>query len=121
MCRQRCGVQSDELGKVLGLSGLKKKRLGGLLPLLEFITWSLLREDGMVSETKHIVHVYSRLSVGGKARISGSPRCHKKKKKTLFFFSVDDAKVLVIGKAKDLESRNSQIHSQLRCVFSVPQ
>ncbi|XP_040887361.1 nuclear factor 7, ovary [Toxotes jaculatrix] len=42
---ESCGVQSDELGKVLRLLGLKKKRLVNLLPLLEFITWSLLKED----------------------------------------------------------------------------
>ncbi|CAJ1086196.1 E3 ubiquitin-protein ligase TRIM39 isoform X2 [Xyrichtys novacula] len=42
---QICGVQSDELGKMLRLLGLKKKRLGNLLPLMEFITWSLLKED----------------------------------------------------------------------------
>ncbi|KAF3837063.1 hypothetical protein F7725_004527 [Dissostichus mawsoni] len=36
---------SEELGRVLSQLGLKKKRLGNLLPLLEFITWSLLRED----------------------------------------------------------------------------
>ncbi|XP_044040532.1 nuclear factor 7, brain isoform X3 [Siniperca chuatsi] len=40
-----CGVQSDELGKALRLLCLKKKRLVNLLPLLEFITWSLLKED----------------------------------------------------------------------------
>jgi len=45
---QSCGVQSDELGKVLRQLGLKKKRLVNLLPLLEFITWSLLKEDGTV-------------------------------------------------------------------------
>ncbi|KAF1380614.1 hypothetical protein PFLUV_G00165720 [Perca fluviatilis] len=44
---ESCGVQSDELGKVLRLLGLKKKRLVNLLPLLEFITWSLLKEDSM--------------------------------------------------------------------------
>lgn len=44
-------MQSDELGNALRLLGLKKKRLVGLLPLLEFITWSLLKENGMVSET----------------------------------------------------------------------
>lgn len=48
VCLQSCGVQSDELAKVLRLLGLKKKRLGNLLPLLEFITWSLLKEDSMV-------------------------------------------------------------------------
>ncbi|XP_039996362.1 butyrophilin subfamily 1 member A1 isoform X2 [Xiphias gladius] len=42
---ESCGVQRDELGKVLRLLGLKKKRLVNLLPLLEFITWSLLKED----------------------------------------------------------------------------
>ncbi|XP_029311223.1 zinc-binding protein A33 [Cottoperca gobio] len=42
---ENCGVQSDELGKVLRLLGLKKKRLVNLLPLLEFITWSLLKDD----------------------------------------------------------------------------
>lgn len=48
LCLQSCGVHSDELGKVLRLLGLKKKRLVNLLPLLEFITWSLLKEDSMV-------------------------------------------------------------------------
>ncbi|XP_020484791.2 butyrophilin subfamily 3 member A1 [Labrus bergylta] len=42
---ESCGVQSEELGKVLRLLGLKKKRLVNLLPLMEFITWSLLKED----------------------------------------------------------------------------
>ncbi|XP_059210382.1 zinc-binding protein A33 [Centropristis striata] len=45
MATENCGVQSEELGKVLRLLGLKKKRLVNLLPLLEFITWSLLKED----------------------------------------------------------------------------
>ncbi|MED6289964.1 hypothetical protein CHARACLAT_008249 [Characodon lateralis] len=49
---ESCGVQSEELGKVLRLLGIKKKRLYKLLPLLEFITWSLLKEDSttMVSQ-----------------------------------------------------------------------
>ncbi|KAM4536973.1 uncharacterized protein PAE49_021379 [Odontesthes bonariensis] len=42
---ESCGVPSDELGKVLRLLGLKKKRLVKMLPLLEFITWSLLKEE----------------------------------------------------------------------------
>ncbi|XP_037333581.2 E3 ubiquitin-protein ligase TRIM39 [Pungitius pungitius] len=42
---ESCGVESEELGKVLRQLGLKKKRLVKLLPLLEFITWSLLKED----------------------------------------------------------------------------
>ncbi|XP_077597794.1 uncharacterized protein LOC144213292 [Stigmatopora nigra] len=46
---ETCGVQSDELGKVLRLLGIKKKRLGILLPLLEFITWSLLKEDSVAT------------------------------------------------------------------------
>lgn len=44
---ESCGVPSDELGRVLRLIALKKKRLGNLLPLMEFITWSLLREDNV--------------------------------------------------------------------------
>ncbi|KAJ8008176.1 hypothetical protein DPEC_G00102050 [Dallia pectoralis] len=40
-----CGVQSDELAMVLRMLGLRKNRLVNLLPLLEFITWSLLKED----------------------------------------------------------------------------
>ncbi|XP_069374407.1 zinc-binding protein A33 isoform X4 [Paralichthys olivaceus] len=44
---ESCGVHSEDLGKVLRLLGLKKKRLVKLLPLLEFITWSLLKEDSM--------------------------------------------------------------------------
>ncbi|XP_022066404.2 E3 ubiquitin-protein ligase TRIM39 [Acanthochromis polyacanthus] len=49
---ESCGVQSEELGKVLRLLGIKKKRLGKLLPLMEFITWSLLKEDNtrMISQ-----------------------------------------------------------------------
>ncbi|XP_049609335.1 nuclear factor 7, ovary isoform X2 [Syngnathus scovelli] len=47
MVSESCGVQSDEMGKVLRLLGLKKKRLVSLLPLLEFITWSLLKQDCM--------------------------------------------------------------------------
>ncbi|KAM7377302.1 hypothetical protein PAMA_013887 [Pampus argenteus] len=42
---ESCGVQSEELGKVLRLLGLQKNRLFNLMPLLEFITWSLLKED----------------------------------------------------------------------------
>lgn len=45
---QRCGVQSDELGKVLRVLTLKKNRLIRLMPLLEFITWSLLTEGSTV-------------------------------------------------------------------------
>ncbi|XP_010886185.2 butyrophilin subfamily 1 member A1 [Esox lucius] len=42
---ESCGVHSDELAKVLRILGLRKNRLVNLLPLLEFITWSLLKED----------------------------------------------------------------------------
>ncbi|XP_056156652.1 E3 ubiquitin-protein ligase TRIM39 isoform X2 [Lampris incognitus] len=44
---ESCGVQSEELGQMLRLLGRRKKRLGKLLPLLEFITWSLLKEDNL--------------------------------------------------------------------------
>ncbi|KAM3590766.1 uncharacterized protein V6R79_016261 [Siganus canaliculatus] len=43
-----CGVEREELGKVLRQLSLRKKRLVNLLPLLEFITWSLLKEDSAV-------------------------------------------------------------------------
>ncbi|XP_053199062.1 E3 ubiquitin-protein ligase TRIM39 [Scomber japonicus] len=46
---ETCGVQRDELGRLLRLLGLKKKRLVNLMPLLELITWSLLNEDSTVS------------------------------------------------------------------------
>ncbi|XP_026208279.1 E3 ubiquitin-protein ligase TRIM39 [Anabas testudineus] len=42
---ESCGVQSNELGKVLHLLDMKNNRLVNLLHLLEFITWSLLKED----------------------------------------------------------------------------
>ncbi|KAK2863124.1 hypothetical protein Q5P01_002657 [Channa striata] len=42
---ESCGLQSNELGKVLSQLGVKNKRLVSLLHLLEFITWSLLKED----------------------------------------------------------------------------
>ncbi|KAI4900287.1 hypothetical protein NFI96_000031 [Prochilodus magdalenae] len=49
---ESCGVMGDELGQTLRLLGLRKKRLVSLMPLLEFITWSLLKEDSknMVSQ-----------------------------------------------------------------------
>lgn len=37
--------------------------------------------------------------------------------KHILSFSDNDPKVMATGKAKDLESRNSQIHPQLRCAF----
>ncbi|KAJ8338213.1 hypothetical protein SKAU_G00371790 [Synaphobranchus kaupii] len=42
---ETCGVPGDELAQMLRMLGLRKKRLVSLLPLLEFITWSLLKED----------------------------------------------------------------------------
>ncbi|XP_056324834.1 nuclear factor 7, ovary [Danio aesculapii] len=47
---ERCGMLGDELAQMLRLLGLRKKRLATLMPLLEFITWSLLKEEskGMV-------------------------------------------------------------------------
>ncbi|XP_073684764.1 uncharacterized protein [Garra rufa] len=44
------GVLGDDLARLLRVLGLKKKKLVSLMPLLEFITWSLLKEDskGMV-------------------------------------------------------------------------
>lgn len=53
-------MQSDELAKVLRLLGLKKKRLVSLLPLLEFITWSLLMEDSVVSAQSRRVEIWER-------------------------------------------------------------
>ncbi|XP_036404346.1 E3 ubiquitin-protein ligase TRIM39 [Megalops cyprinoides] len=42
---ESCGVPGEELAQMLRMLGLRKKRLVSLLPLLEFITWSLLKED----------------------------------------------------------------------------
>ncbi|CAK6952863.1 E3 ubiquitin-protein ligase TRIM39 [Scomber scombrus] len=47
---ESCGVQRHELGRVLRLLGLKKKRLVNLMPLLELITWSLLKEDSQIPQ-----------------------------------------------------------------------
>ncbi|XP_060951797.1 zinc-binding protein A33 [Limanda limanda] len=65
---ESCGVQSEDLGKVLRLLGLKKKRLVKLMPLLEFITWSLLKEDS----TRMIPQVW--LLAKQKTWIAGIPR-----------------------------------------------
>lgn len=46
---QSYGVPGEELAQMLRVLGLRKKRLVNLLPLLEFITWSLLKEDSKVS------------------------------------------------------------------------
>ncbi|CAL8376695.1 unnamed protein product [Gadus morhua 'NCC'] len=40
-----CGIEREELGQMLRLLGQRKRKLVHLLPLLEFITWSLLKED----------------------------------------------------------------------------
>ncbi|KAF4084754.1 hypothetical protein AMELA_G00109670 [Ameiurus melas] len=42
---ESCGMLGDELPQMLRLLGLRKKRLVSLMPLLEFITWSLLKDD----------------------------------------------------------------------------
>ncbi|XP_035389451.1 E3 ubiquitin-protein ligase TRIM39 [Electrophorus electricus] len=49
---ESCGMLGEELTQTLRLLGLRKKRLVSLMPLLEFITWSLLKEDSknMVSQ-----------------------------------------------------------------------
>ncbi|CAL8241998.1 unnamed protein product [Merluccius merluccius] len=44
---ESCGVEREQLGQMLRLLGLRKRRLVHLMPLLEFITWSLLKEDSM--------------------------------------------------------------------------
>ncbi|XP_076015841.1 butyrophilin subfamily 3 member A1 [Genypterus blacodes] len=54
LASESCGVPSDDLGRLLRMLGLKKKRLCNLMPLLEFITWSLLKED----ETKMIPQLW---------------------------------------------------------------
>ncbi|KAK2866715.1 hypothetical protein Q7C36_002771 [Tachysurus vachellii] len=42
---ESCGMLGKELAQMLRLLGLRKKRLVSLMPLLEFITWSLLTDD----------------------------------------------------------------------------
>ncbi|KAL0993817.1 hypothetical protein UPYG_G00114320 [Umbra pygmaea] len=42
---ERCGLMNDELNQMLKHLELNKKKLGMLLHFLEFITWSLLKED----------------------------------------------------------------------------
>ncbi|XP_029943238.1 E3 ubiquitin-protein ligase TRIM21 [Salarias fasciatus] len=46
MAAESCGMQSEKLKKVVHLLSQKKRLLVRLVPLLEFITWSLLKEDG---------------------------------------------------------------------------
>lgn len=65
---ESCGVPGEELAHTLRMLGLRKKRLVNLLPLLEFITWSLLKED-----SKNIV---PQLWLSAKQRTwkAGTPR-----------------------------------------------
>ncbi|XP_062341610.1 E3 ubiquitin-protein ligase TRIM39-like [Osmerus eperlanus] len=42
---ERCGLMKDEVAQMLRQVELKKKKVGRLLPFLEFITWSLLKDD----------------------------------------------------------------------------
>ncbi|XP_029502599.1 butyrophilin subfamily 3 member A1-like isoform X3 [Oncorhynchus nerka] len=40
-----CGLSDEDLKRLLGTWGVKESRLAGVLPLLEFIAWSLLSND----------------------------------------------------------------------------
>ncbi|XP_064787282.1 butyrophilin subfamily 3 member A3-like isoform X2 [Oncorhynchus masou masou] len=40
-----CGLSDEDLKRLLGPRGVKKSRLAGVLPLLEFVAWSLLSND----------------------------------------------------------------------------
>nr|XP_046174586.1 butyrophilin subfamily 3 member A1-like isoform X2 [Oncorhynchus gorbuscha] len=40
-----CGLSDEDLKRLLGTRGVKESRLTGVLPLLEFIAWSLLSND----------------------------------------------------------------------------
>uniref|UniRef100_W5N8X7 Si:ch211-114c12.5 n=1 Tax=Lepisosteus oculatus TaxID=7918 RepID=W5N8X7_LEPOC len=42
---ENCGLPGEELTQMLHLLGLRKRRLVSVLPFLEFITWSLLKDD----------------------------------------------------------------------------
>ncbi|KAA0725205.1 Butyrophilin subfamily 1 member A1 [Triplophysa tibetana] len=65
---ETCGVLGDELAQMLRLLGLRKKRLICLMPLLEFITWSLLKEDS----TSIVPHLW--LSAKQRTWKAGMPR-----------------------------------------------
>ncbi|XP_047460307.1 E3 ubiquitin-protein ligase TRIM39 isoform X2 [Mugil cephalus] len=65
---ESCGVRSEELGKALRLLGPQKKNLVKLLPLLEFITWTLLDGDS----TKTIPQLW--LLAKQKRGKAGTPR-----------------------------------------------
>lgn len=47
---QRVGVMRQELAHFLKQLELKKRKILTLLPFLEFITWSLLKEDSQVQD-----------------------------------------------------------------------
>lgn len=47
-CVQHCGVMRQELAQFLKQLELKKRKILTLLPFLEFITWSLLKQDSQV-------------------------------------------------------------------------
>ncbi|XP_052353521.1 butyrophilin subfamily 3 member A1-like [Oncorhynchus keta] len=40
-----CGLSDEDLKRLLGTRGVKESRLTGVLPLLEFIAWSVLSND----------------------------------------------------------------------------
>ncbi len=47
-CVQRCGVMRQEFAHFLKQLELKNRKILTLLPFLEFITWSLLKQDSQV-------------------------------------------------------------------------
>lgn len=50
VCYQANSVSDGELKKLLFPRGSIKSNIGTILPLLEFVTWSLLAEDTEVCE-----------------------------------------------------------------------
>lgn len=52
-CEKSCGLMREELLQTLRNLELRKKKLKTLLPFLEFLTWSLLKEDSKVRYRTH--------------------------------------------------------------------
>ncbi|CAN9509648.1 unnamed protein product [Ophioblennius macclurei] len=65
---ESCGMQSEKLMKVMHLLSQRKRLVVTLVPLLEFITWSLLKEDC----TKKTAQLW--LPVKQKTWKAGTPR-----------------------------------------------
>ncbi|CAB1345512.1 unnamed protein product [Coregonus sp. 'balchen'] len=69
-----CGLSDEDLKRLLCPRGVKESRLAGILPLLEFVAWSLLSNDTEedVSKLYYCTNLFFSLQIGSQKYIPNS-------------------------------------------------